>query len=375
MKLVLGLGLSAKQVNSLRKASVPFYPIAGRLHWIGKGRLQIDCNAKGVQFFEAESESRLEDFGDFSTTAKYEFLFPGVNFSVPIHEMPLLLVQLTNFKCGGISLGLLISHAVPDGPSALHIFTEWARLARGEPLGTAPFHDRRVLRAGGHPRASPCIDHEAFIQLLLLLGKLDDLEVRKKTTVAMLKLTKNQVEKLKKMANEDQSSSDFERGYTRRRMSTPLSIGYFGNATLDVFATSRAVGLMSKPLSYGSSRVREAIKKVNDEFVNLGIDFLKNQPDLTLFQDIHSVGSTQGPFHGNPNFGVVSWLSLPIYGLDFGWGKEIYMGLGTHDIDGDSLVLASHDGDGSLTVALCLQVAHVDDFKKHFYGIYFMEWS
>ena len=115
-----------------------------------------------------------------------------------------------------ICLGLLISHAVADGPSALHFFTEWARLARGEPLGTAPFHDRRVLRAGGPPRASPCIDHEAFIQLPILPGKLGDLEERKeKTTVAMLKLTKNQVEKLKKMANEDQSSSDLERGYTR----------------------------------------------------------------------------------------------------------------------------------------------------------------
>uniref|UniRef100_A0A7N2MTN4 Uncharacterized protein n=1 Tax=Quercus lobata TaxID=97700 RepID=A0A7N2MTN4_QUELO len=286
-----------------------------------KDRLQIDCNAEGVPFFEAESESRLEDF-------------------------------------------------VADGPSALHFFTEWARLARGEPLGTAPFHDRSVLRAGGPPRASPCIDHEAFIQLPILLGKLGDLEERKeKTTVAMLKLTKNQVEKLKKMANDDQSSSDLERGYTRRRMNTPLPIWYFGNATLDVFATSRAVDLMSKPLSYASSRVREAIKKVNDEFVNSGIDFLKIQRDLTQFQDILSEGSTQGPFQGNPNFGVVSWLSLPMYGLDFGWGKEIYMGQGTHDIDGNSLVLPSHDGDGSLTLALCLQVAHIDDFKKHFYEL------
>ena len=43
------------------------------------------------------------------------------------------------------------------------------------------------------------------------------------------------------------------------------------------------------------------------------------------------------------------------------------MGQGTHDIDGNSLVLPSHGGDGSLTVALCLQVAHMDDFKKHFY--------
>ena len=203
------------------------------------------------------------------------------------------------------------------------------------------------------------------------------------------------------MANKDHRSSDLERGYTRceslaghiwrcackackheneqpttlcvcvdsrRRMST-LPIGYFGNATLDVFATSRAVDLTSKPLSYASSRVREANKKVNDEFVNSGIDILKNQQDLTQFQDIHYEGSTQGPFHGNPNFGVVSWLSLPIYGLDLGWGKEIYMGPGTHDIDGDSLVLPSHDGNGSLTVALCLQVAHIDDSKKHFYEL------
>ena len=45
------------------------------------------------------------------------------------------------------------------------------------------------------------------------------------------------------------------------------------------------------------------------------------------------------------------------------------MGPGTHDIDGDSLVLPSHDGNGCLTVALCLQVAHIDDFKKHFYEL------
>ena len=76
-------------------------------------------------------------------------------------------------------------------------------------------------------------------------------------------------------------------------MSTPLPIWYFGNATLDVFATSRAVDLMSKPLSYASSRVREATKKVNDEFVNSSIDFLKIQRDLTRFQDIHSEGSTE----------------------------------------------------------------------------------
>jgi shikimate O-hydroxycinnamoyltransferase len=94
---------------------------------------------------------------------------------------------------------------------------------------------------------------------------------------------------------------------------------------------------------------------------------LKNQPNLTRFQDIHALGGTEGPFYGNPNIGVVSWLTLPIYGLDFGWGKEIYMGPGTHDFDGDSLLLPSPNGDGSVILAICLQVAHMEAFKKYFY--------
>ena len=64
--------------------------------------------------------------------------------------------------------------------------------------------------------------------------------------------------------------------------------------------------------------------------------------------------------------GVVSWLSLPLYGLDFGWGKEVYMGPG--DVDGESsFLLPCPSGDWSLVVALCLQLVRMESFKKHFY--------
>lgn len=43
------------------------------------------------------------------------------------------------------------------------------------------------------------------------------------------------------------------------------------------------------------------------------------------------------------------------------------MGPGTHDFDGDSLILPNPEEDGALIVALCLQVAHMDAFKKFFY--------
>ncbi|TKY54546.1 Spermidine hydroxycinnamoyl transferase [Spatholobus suberectus] len=389
--------------DSLSRVLVPFYPLAGRLHWISNGRLELNCNAMGVQFVEAESSSSLEDLGDFSPSSEYHYLVPTVDYTLPIHELPLVLVQLTRFKCGGISISVTTSHAVADGPSALHFLCEWARLARGEPVQTVPFLDRKLLRAGEPPLVplTKCHVHTEFDHPPLLLGQTGNTEERKKkTTVAILKLSKTQVETLKKRANESWRRPGNGRGYSRYesvtghiwrsackarghkedqptalgvcvdsrcRMQPPLPKGYFGNATLDVVASGLAGDLVSKPLGYASSRIRDAIERVTDEYVRSGIEFLKNQEDLSRFQDLYAIGSDKGPFYGNPNLGVVSWLTLPIYGVDFGWGKEVYMGPGTHDFDGDSLLLPGPDGDGSLVLALCLQVVHMDAFKKHFY--------
>ncbi|KAL6962491.1 shikimate O-hydroxycinnamoyltransferase [Sarracenia purpurea var. burkii] len=386
--------------DSLSLTLVHFYPLAGRLSWLGGGRLALDCTAAGVELIEADSKLKLDDLGDFSPCPEFMSLIPSVNYNIPIHEQPLLIVQLTNFRCGGISLGVSISHAATDGQSALHFMSEWARVARGEPLCAAPFLDRRVLRAGDPPPGNSSFFDTQFDSPPLLIGKTSSEEERKKKTMeTMLRLTKNQVEKLKSEANEGWPA-EFGRAFTRyeaiaghiwrcacrarglepeqatamgvcvdlrRRMQPPLPEKYFGNAILDVVTSGRAGELVSRPLSYASSRIREAIEKVTDEYINAAVDFLKCQPELFRFQDLYGLEHNQGPFHGNPNLGVTSWMNLPIHGLDFGWGREIYVGPGNHDFDGDSLILPGRDGDGSLVVALCLQAAHMEAFKKFFY--------
>ncbi|RID44301.1 hypothetical protein BRARA_I01107 [Brassica rapa] len=378
--------------NSLSRALFHFYPLAGRLRWLPQDRLELDCNAAGVKLMEAESEAELIDFNNFLGAAEFEKLVPQVNYKSPIETIPLFLAQVTKFKCGRISLSVKVSHAVVDGQSALHFLSEWGRIARGEPLETVPFLDRKVLWAGEQlpPFAtSPQYEGKEFEEPPLLIGETDCVEERKKeTVVAMLRLSKSQLQKLRSRVNTSEYA-DPARGFTRyetvtghvwrcackarghspeqptglvisvdarNRVQPPLPRGYFGNATLDVVAASISAGKISK-----------AIKNVTNEYVMTGIEYLKNHEDLKEFQDIHTLGSTEGPFYGNPNLGLVSWLTLPMYGLDFGWGQEVYMGPGTNDLDGNSLLLSDKNEDGSLILATCQQVVHMEAFKKHFY--------
>ncbi len=65
-----------------------------------------------------DSPIKLDELGDFAPTETVQELVPKVDYSTPIENWPLLLVQLTRFRCGGICLGAAISHTVVDGQAA-----------------------------------------------------------------------------------------------------------------------------------------------------------------------------------------------------------------------------------------------------------------
>ncbi|KVH57169.1 spermidine hydroxycinnamoyl transferase-like [Cynara cardunculus var. scolymus] len=391
-------------ITSLTTTLVHFYPLAGRLSSIAGGRLELDCNSAGVQLTEAYADIKLVDLDDLLESPMINKLIPSVDYrQTPLEDTPLLLLQVTRFCCGSWSLGFCISHVVVDGQSALHFLSEWARVCRGGLVASPPYLDRKILRAGESPITTCSSIHQygQFIPPPILIGQSSNKnERRKKTTVAMMKLTETLVTKLRNKANQSRKNEGghcFTRyeavtAHTwrtacmirnheseqptaigicidvRSKMKPPLPEKYFGNAIIDVIATGTSGEIVSKSLGYVSSKIKEAIEKVNDEYVSSMIDFLKNQEDLSKFQDLQWIRDDGGPFYGNPNLGVISWLTLPMHGVDFGWGKELFTGPGTGDaVDGDFLILRGEEASGSLVVASCLQVRHMEDFKRVFY--------
>lgn len=84
-----------KLKSALGKALVPFYPMAGRLARDEDGRIEINCNAEGVLFVEAEApDTMVDDFGDFAPTMELKRLIPAVEYTDDISNFPLLVLQV-----------------------------------------------------------------------------------------------------------------------------------------------------------------------------------------------------------------------------------------------------------------------------------------
>ncbi|XP_076915810.1 shikimate O-hydroxycinnamoyltransferase-like [Bidens hawaiensis] len=331
--------------EALSKALVAFYPLAGRLKEGENGRIEIDCQGQGVLFLEADYDGVIDDFGDFTPTPELQELIPAVDYSRGIESYPLLVLQVTFFKCGGVSLGVGMHHFVCDGISALHFMNAWADMARGLDHITPPFIDRTLLHARVPPQ--PVYDHIEYH-----LGspmKLPPEAQPREIAFSIFKVTRDQINALKAKSSEDGGPinySTFEmisghvwksmckaRSLTdeeetklyfpsdvRAHLEPALPPGYFGNVVFTNNATTLAGDILSKPSWHAASKIHEAVVRRTNDYIKSAIDYLELQPNITSL-----VGDTVETFK-SANLFLTTWAWFPIHDVDFGWGRPIFMG-------------------------------------------------
>ncbi|XP_021799912.1 shikimate O-hydroxycinnamoyltransferase-like [Prunus avium] len=390
--------------QALSKALVLFYPMAGRFKLNDQnGRMEINCNAEGVLFVVAESSSAVNDFGDFAPTPDFLKLIPAVDYSAGVSSYPILVLQVTYFKCGGVSLGVGMDHRMADGISGVYFINTWSDIARGDLTNIeAPFMDRTLLRARDPPQpAFPHIEYQALPQMKLASD--EHLQSKSNITTSLFRLTPEQLNMLKLKVNSKEeggggninnntikyTSFEILTGHIwrcackarklpddqdtslrisidgRSRLQPPLPARFFGNPLFRTIPTATAGDIQSKPTSYAASCVRNALVRMDDEYLRSALDYLElHLPSISI------------PVNGSlpmccPNLRINSWLRLPIHDADFGWGRPIFMGPGrlTFVFDGMSLFLPSATNDGSLSVIISLQSEHMKSFSKLLYDI------
>ncbi|KAI4312517.1 hypothetical protein MLD38_037323 [Melastoma candidum] len=360
-----------------------------------EGRLEVDCNGEGALFVVAETTSTIDDLGDFTPSLELRKLIPAEDFSGGLSSCPVLLLQVTYFKYGGVSLGVGVQHQVADGSSVIHFLNTWSDIARGLKVSVPPFIDRTLLRARDPPR--PQFEHVEYKPTPVLktpASQTFDSQATKtdsdSTTTVIFKLTRDQLNILKGKAMEDGNNKKYStyealaghvwkcvceaRGLPndqeiklyiatdgRARLRPVLPPGYMGNVVFTATPLAVAGDIRSKPVWYAMSKIHDTLIRMDDKYLRSAIEYLQLQPDIPAL-----IG---GPsWFRCPNLRITSWTRLPLYDVDFGWGRPIFVGLGVQLHEGMAFLLPSPTGDG-IWMTISLPINHLKAFEKLLYQI------
>ncbi|KAL3533054.1 hypothetical protein ACH5RR_006575 [Cinchona calisaya] len=369
--------------EALSNVLVSFYPMAGRLARDEEGRIEINCNSEGVLFVEAETDSSVDDFGDFTPSLELRRLIPTVDYSGDISSYPLVIFQVTRFKCGGVALGAGVQHNLSDGVSSLHFINTWSDTARGLSIAVPPFIDRTLIRAQDPPM--PVYEHIEYYPPPTLKSDSRILKSGpKRSTTAILKLAPEQLGLLKAKSNNEGSTYEIlaahiwritckARGLTddqatklyiatdgRSRLCPPLPPGYLGNVVFTATPIAESGDLQSEPLTNSAKRIHNALTKMDNDYLRSALDYLEIQPDLAAL--------VRGPqYFASPNLNINSWTRLPVHDADFGWGRPIHMGPASILYEGTVYILPSPSKDRTFSLAVCLDADHMPLFQKFLY--------
>lgn len=112
--------------NSLSRALTSYYPLAGTIRDEG---LHVECNDVGAKFLQVKIDCPMSQIFDQKSTEAEDLVLPRDLPWTPSKEN-LVVAQLNHFNCGGIAIGVCVSHKVVDGSSMANFTHHWSTMAR-----------------------------------------------------------------------------------------------------------------------------------------------------------------------------------------------------------------------------------------------------
>ena len=296
-----------------------------------------------------------------------------------------------------MAFGVAGEHRLIDGTSALTFVNLWSQVARGlDPKTLNILLDRSLLRARDPPR--PAFDHIEFGPSPTLkdqeTGESKHDNGRTDQANAMIitksfKVSANLISALKEKSKQNNDTINFSTfeilaGHLwkcvcsaralpdcqetklsmatdgRARLRPPMPPYFFGNVIFVASAVAKAGDLVSKPSWYAASIVHDGLERMDSNYLRSALDFLELQPNL--------LGLSRA-IYGSPNLGITSWVRLPLYGADFGWGRPIYVGPAGVPYEGKLYIVpaSGDDNDKALLVTIALKSEDMKKFEMLLY--------
>ncbi|KAI3820685.1 hypothetical protein L1987_08233 [Smallanthus sonchifolius] len=341
--------ITIKLKTSLSKTLTHFYPLAGRLT---EDKNTVDCTDQGVQFLVARVESNLFDI---IKSPIIEELNKLVKVETSYVEEQLA-IQVNLFDCGGIAVGVSMSHRIGDACSISSFVRHWFALAKGSetPL-PGPVLDSAVLfppmdscQFSRNPK-DPTVPvpfetlvTKRFMFSSLAINKLKHKVVKDHDTLVnptRVELVTALIWKCGTMAlDECESSVAFHSINFRRKMVPCLQDQQFGN----LFQLANAVAHQTANMASRVVKLRDSFMKIDSAYLKglmgeKGVEIAKGN-----FKEIGKCMVKEGV--GVFKFG--SWCRFAFNDGDFGWGKPVWVSSANFSDENSIVLMDSRKDDG-----------------------------
>ncbi|XP_059638879.1 stemmadenine O-acetyltransferase-like [Cornus florida] len=331
-----GYDIDRAQKSQLLKQSLSdtltrFYPLAGRI----KNDVCIDCNDAGVEYVEAQAHAQLSHViknPNVEEVKQYLPIGPFGAISAAGREA-LLAIQINSFDCGGLAIALCISHKIADGSSLVTFTNAWAATARGAIKNVTPSFD---LASHFPPRdfsefmPTTGIRTEKIVTRRFVFDKMKLAALKKAASSAIGSQVKDptrveavsaliwshliDVEKSKVVPQKTFAATHAVS--LRTRISPSLPDHAMGN----IWGYAHTLLMSKDEIKFADvvNEVRSAIRKFDSDYVKglqIGdgyLDYLKRTAENFCEREVEFCKFS-------------SWLRFPVYEVDYGWGKPVWV--------------------------------------------------
>ena len=328
--------------KSLSESLSRFYPFAGRIN----NNITVECNDDddGALYVEAKFNSLLSTYlAQPDNIAVIEQFFPAPIQSSEANTWPILQVQATFFDCGGLALGVCLSHKLCDARSMSVFMKSWAETSNGSDQTIVPvFNVASYFPPGDHRSLQPPPSEsnkaaDELVTKMFVFDKQKIVELKAKTAShgvpqpTRVEVVTALIWKCVMAASRSNSAEVPKKTFLvnqaidmRKRAEPPMPENLVGNLVTIIPYVKTNLDEHELELADLVAEFREGIR----EFSQNKAKRLRGDDALQVFYEVVQQVMELLRKDDTDSLMVTSMCTFKLYeGVDFGWGKPTWVNI------------------------------------------------
>jgi hypothetical protein len=341
-----------------------FYPFAGRL----KDNSSIECDDHGAEYIEARIHCILSDILKKPDTEVLKQLLPAALSEAATARDSQLLVQASFFDCGGLAIGMNLSHKVADAATVTTFIKCWAATARRS--STEVVISPVFMGASIFPQMDLPIP---MLPLDLIQGE----SVMKRFVFEAPKITALKAKAISASVPDPTRVESVTALIWKCAMSASRSnLGVPRKSVLSLSVNMRKRLVPTLPDNYGgnyvgriSARMEDhddlelqgIVSRIRKDLIEFGENYAKitqgDDTSLAICKAVEEFGK-MAMSKDIDSYNGTSWCRFELYDADFGWGKPTWLStVFTRKLKNLMCLIDTRDGDG---IEACISLSRED---------------